>query len=71
MIQESFFLCLFFGKKKYLSPIVRDLSNMPVQESRIGNPESINVKKILLTQLSVRKRGDNSGCGRGRSILQQ
>ena len=33
LLWETFFPCLFFGKWKYISPIVGTLSNMPVKKS--------------------------------------
>ena len=36
MIQENFLPCLFFGKTKTLSPIVGNLSTIPVNKSVMG-----------------------------------
>ena len=36
MIQETFFPLIFFGKAKYLSPIVGNLSMMRVKKVRLG-----------------------------------
>ena len=49
MIDETFLPCLFFGKKKTLSPIVGALSKILVKKSRLGvlNPLTSSQEKYL------------------------
>ena len=52
MIQETFLSHLFFGKKQFFSPILVDLSIMPVNKSGLGilNPVISEQEKYLITQ---------------------
>ena len=52
MLRENFLPRLFFGKTKYLSPIVGDLSTMPVKKYRLGlmNPVKSVEKNYLSSQ---------------------
>ena len=36
LLQGAFLLCLFFGKLKYLTPLIGNLNNMPVKKSGLG-----------------------------------
>ena len=51
MIRESFLSCLFFGKKKTLSPAVGDLITIPVKKSgmRLMNPVTSSQENYLIS----------------------
>ena len=57
MIQETFLPCIFFGKTKYLFPIVVYLTTMPVKKSGLGllNPVTSANDKYLSFQKASTK----------------
>ena len=52
IIWETFLPCLFFGKTKTLSPIVGNLSTMPIKMAGLGllNPVTSEKDKYLSSQ---------------------